>query len=274
MIFLPEGFQVTIAHVKDKVRDYKANNWDNYNKSNDAAVTVYLRQGLDANLQKQLSSHSKLDDTGAETFMHIVKLAQDQSVARLIRLHDQLIALSPLKEPSEDVTTCCDKVCPICNQLTHSGQWEWILLIPIMNALVEVSVPAFANFFTGPIIPVDKQAKEVFHLDYNVALPIMEAKNMTYEWILDEAEDIYHNRNKWGPAKMLTGSKNSYQVNLGSMMEAELNSFMQSQVDKKVSEKMKNAKHDNNNLDKSQASSTKGPKWREVPPRMGNLSPR
>ena len=274
MIFLPEGFQqVTLAHVRDKVRDYKANNWDHYDRSNDAAVKTYLKQGLNADLQKQLSSRSKHDDTGAETFMRIVKLAQDQSVARFIRLRDQLISLSPRKEPGEDVSAYCDKVRPICNQLTDSGQWEWILLIPIVNALAEVSEPAFANFFLGLMVPLDKQVKEVFHLDYSITLPLMEAKNMTFEWILDEAEDIYRSRfdsNKWGPAKMPTGSKNSYQVNLGSMTEAELNSFVQSQVDKKVGEKMKHAKRDNNsNSDKSQASSSKGPKWREIAPKDG-----
>ena len=74
--------------------------------------------------------------------MRIVKLAQDQLLVKFIHICDQLITLSPLKETGEDITTYCDKECPTCNQLTHSGQWEWILLVPIVNALEEVSVPA------------------------------------------------------------------------------------------------------------------------------------
>ena len=118
---------------------------------------------------------------------------------------------------------------------------------------------------------MDKQVKEVFHLDYSVALPFMEGKNMMYEWILNEAEDIYRSQfdnNKWGPAKP-TGSKSSHQVNFASMTEAKINSFVQSQVNKKLNEKTKNGKRGKDNSDKSQASSTKGPKWREVAPKDG-----
>ena len=282
MIFVPEEFQqVTFSHVSEKVQDLKENHWDSYDKANDAATCEFLENGLDPDLLEQLRLRQMDTDTAAETFMRIVRLVQDQSAERFNRLRDSLKALSPVKESGQDVVAYCDKARPICKQLYRAGQWEWILLLPIVKALASVSVAAFSSFFTTLIMKVDEQIKEVFHLDRKTAMKLMTNKSMHFEWFFDKAEDMYRSlkdNNEWGPANMPTGSKNSHQLNFASWTDAQFNSFVQSQVDKKLSEIKKKTKgqgKDDKNgkstatSNKEQDTNDRGLKWREVAPKDG-----
>ena len=278
MIFVPEEFQqVTFDHASEKVQDLKNNEWDVYDKANDAATCKLIEGTLDLDLLEQLRLRQAETDTAIETLLRIVRLVQDQSVERFNRLRDSLKALSPVKEPGQDVVAYCDKARPICNKLFRAKQWEWILLLPIVKALASVSVEAFSAFFTALIMQVDAQLKEVVYLDRDTAAQVMINKNMHYDWFFNKAEDMYRSladNNEWGPAKMPTGSKNPTQVNFAAFTEAEFNSFVQSQVDKKFNSLKKKREGDDDKGTPKKDGDDKstprtGTKWREIPPANG-----
>ncbi len=118
MVFLPDAFdQVTFSHVSEKAQDYKENHWDKFDKENDDATKTYLKNTLGEELEEKLRLRATPSDTSVEVLYRITHLLEDQSSEKFNRLQANLKALSPLKEPGQDVSKYVDKARPICNKL-------------------------------------------------------------------------------------------------------------------------------------------------------------
>ena len=141
--------RVTVEHVRAKSQALRAIKYDDYDHENNSAAKLFLLDTLDPSLEDRLHLRLAHDgsDTAATVFMLIMKLVQDESIERHNRIREQLKALSPSNEVGQNVSLYCDKARKLCSQLWDARQFEWILVLYMVKALLTVSVDAFKALF-------------------------------------------------------------------------------------------------------------------------------
>ena len=185
-------------------------------------------------MREELSLQQKPEDGAAVSFMRILHVVADGSQQRFLRRKDELKALSPVKEPGENVLAYCTKARCICKELEQAHQWDWILVTAILRALTLVSMERFRSVFHPMALAIDAALSAIAYLlskedqnEYMIA-----DRKYHYTDILSIAETTYRNildNDDWGPSKSV---KDTQQVPasafLASMNTDQMSTFLAS----------------------------------------------
>jgi hypothetical protein len=223
--------QVNLDHVIDEATDL-ATYHDAYDKENDRTARKYLENMLDLDMREELSLQQQPADGAAVTFMRILRMVADGSQQRFLRRKDELKALSPTKEPGENVLAYCTKARRICKELEQAHQWDWILITAILRALTSVSVERFRTVFYPMALAIDAALSAIAYLsskeDQN---EYMVTRKFHYTDIFTIAETTYRNildNDDWGPSKTLKDSQQAPSAFLASMDSDQMSAFLAS----------------------------------------------
>jgi hypothetical protein len=197
--------QVTLDHVVTEVTTLLPK-WDIYDKGNDLSMKNYLLKSISPTLAEDIEMEMSLQgDTASILWMRIVRKVLDGSMARFEKKKEELKGLSPLKEPGQNVSLYCIKVRRILNELWQARQFDWTLILHIVSAFSEVTVPQFFATTYCFMLPIaDAKIKSIQHMTLDAANRILLATPIHWIKLLSDAEDMYSSyvsQGKWPPAK-------------------------------------------------------------------------
>ena len=233
--------QVTLNHVIDEARDNEVH-YDSYDKLNDRAARQYLENSLDPEMKEELSLRQTPEDGAAVTWMRILRSVSDSSVERFTRKKEELKALSPAKEPGENVVSYANKVRRICKDLEQAHQFDWILVLAIIKALLQVSVESFRALFHPIRVAVDAVLSECAFLTREAARNYMVREGYHYTQVLTMAEETYRSlldNGDWLPALAVKDPQQAPTAFFAGMDEVQFNALVQSSVDKRFNAAVK-----------------------------------
>jgi hypothetical protein len=196
--------QVTLNHVLTEVPKLVVN-WDSYDKGNDESMKAYLLGAISPSLAEDIEMEMQMDDdTASILWMRIIRKLLDGSMTRYEKMKEEVKALSPLKEPGQNVSLYCVKVRRLLNELWQARQFDWMLILHIISGFSKVTVPMFSVTYCFMAPAVDAQIKAIHHLSLEAANKVL--LKTPYHWlqILSEAEDRYKSlvtQDEWPPAK-------------------------------------------------------------------------
>ena len=229
--------QVTLSHVEDQSKlNYV--HFDAYDKENDKAAKLFLERSIQANLYQELSLRQLDDDSAATTWMRILYLVSDGSVERYNRQKEELKALSPLKEPGENIMLFSSKVFKICKALEQAKQFEWMLILFVVKALSTCTVESFRSMWFPKRLALDGDLQQASFLAPQLVTAFMLSKGHHYTQILGLADKAYKSlldNGDWHPATTVKDTQQAPGLFFAGMDQAQFNALVQSEVQKTIS---------------------------------------
>ena len=277
--------QVSLEHVVFETGKNTLLDHDTFDTENDRVARKFLELSIEPSLFQDLRIRQIKNDTAATTWMRILSLASDGSAERYNSQKAELKALSPLSEPGESISLYASKARKICKGLEQAKQFEWMLVLSIVQALCSCSVDSFRSLWYRKCDAIDAHLLKSSYMTTAKANKFMTDLGYHYAQILQEAEQSYRRRvenGDWPPANSVRDVQKAPGVFLAGMDEATFNALVQTQVDqrfKEASEKdtkivcytcngighTKNECPNNNRTNKNSDPSGSA-HWRSVPP--------
>ena len=183
------------------------NKFDEYDKSNNAAATVFLLDSLDVTLCQSLERKMKDNETFAMTWLKLIQLVVAPSLDRWDILNEKIKSSTPMQFEGQNVRELCDKFEDLASTLRAGGQYNHALTrTMIKNVLKSKDLPApYTLQLSTLLLKVDEALSSSVYMSPSARWEHMEDEELTYEdvcEIMASGYDVLVVNGEWPAAKL------------------------------------------------------------------------
>lgn len=239
------------AYVRTAVAKFQAK-WDDYDTANDESARDVLINSLESTFHEHLRSLKLERMSAADVWMAIARSIRSTSTQYFDDLRQKIRTSSPRTVPNQNIMVYCRFLRETIEDLVQANEWQWSLLLNIVQNLVEANNATFQSQQHLHIISVDKMLRSLSSIPADDAEEFVRSKQLHYDDILTSAEDLYKtllDNGKWEPAKIPKDSGKAPEQTLGNLANmtiSDLKALLASaSSDKSEEKKKKNDKSSN-----------------------------
>jgi len=270
---------VTEEHVKYSITHAKTTLWDEYLRESDDIARRFVFAMLSDDLRTELEGHELHTMPAACLWMLVMGTVQSGSIERFVTMKEQFAKLSPVNEPGQNVELYNTKARCIAVELTRAGQWDWLLILPLIRALSSVSVEVFRAIFSPMLFQADTILTDCAHVPAHIKEQRLRAAHLHWADIFSLGAKRYrtlYDQKAWPPAQVPRDSGGAPEgmvaatnVSLSTMSVAQLTAL----VAETVAASLTTANTGHSGTQGHQGPAATGrqfpPSWRETGPPSG-----
>ena len=201
-----ESDQVTKDHVAACVL-LQMPKWDSFMRSVNDDLRELIIKAMHKDLAIELMTYQPDFMSAPDLLMLIWETISSTSMEKYERMREQLKALSPLKEPGQNIRLYTAKARKISLELYRAGQWQPLLLLSIYRALISVTNTSFRTFAEMEMRTVSALLKTIMMLSTEAGWKRLVDAGFEFQKIFAKYDDEYETlkaNGVWEAAKIPT----------------------------------------------------------------------
>ena len=240
--------------------------WDKYDRANDRACCVLLKNCIDKELHKELLLYPDDTSHAAGIIMFLRDRRQHSGAGLWENKRDAFKKLTPESYPGFDIEKYCSDVLRLYQDLNSAHNWQTALTLSFLNQLVQVPVLGFATLFFNIQHSVNLFVDSSAHMSYEEALKAAKRNHYDIPSLCRQATSHYRllvTNDSWPPAK---NAFDKGTIPEGNAAQVDLESMIGKLLDSRLSA-LTGALNDPNRSTRTPDNATNGQK-----PSQGNSS--